>query len=300
MTLPTKNQSGQALLIVLLIMAVSLTIGLSIISSSVTDISLSGKSDDSARAFSAAEAGIEEGLVTGGTTGVVTFSETGATYQTTSTNLGVGQTAFAFPGDFKTDQIQTFWFASYNPATGVWTKTYDRTRIRFLWGNKNSTDYPALEASIYYQDTDGSYKVGRFAFDPTTRTPPNYFCPLNLANPAYCPNILNFQLSWSADNIDGKEFQYRATINLSAASIQGAGKTLLFARLRFLYSAGAHILGVVAGNTGTGTFPSQGTIIDAVGQSGSATRKVEVKRLLSAPPSLLDYTVYSGGGLTHQ
>ncbi len=53
---------GQAVLIVLLVVAVALGFGLSIISQSVTDTEIAGHSEESARAFNAAEAGIESAL----------------------------------------------------------------------------------------------------------------------------------------------------------------------------------------------------------------------------------------------
>lgn len=49
-------------MIVLLVVAVALGFGLSIISQSVTDIEIAGSSEESARAFNAAEAGIEDAL----------------------------------------------------------------------------------------------------------------------------------------------------------------------------------------------------------------------------------------------
>ena len=57
-----KSQSGQIILIVLLIMVVLLTIGLALVVRSVTDIRISTETKESTRAFSAAEAGIEEAL----------------------------------------------------------------------------------------------------------------------------------------------------------------------------------------------------------------------------------------------
>lgn len=57
-----KYQSGQAVLVVLLVVAVALGYGLSIISQSVTDTEITGHSEESARVFNAAEAGIENAL----------------------------------------------------------------------------------------------------------------------------------------------------------------------------------------------------------------------------------------------
>ena len=57
-----KKNSGQIILIVLLIMVVLLTIGLALVVRSVTDIRISTETKESTRAFSAAEAGIEDAL----------------------------------------------------------------------------------------------------------------------------------------------------------------------------------------------------------------------------------------------
>src|SRR3989338_10792119 len=56
------NQKGQVLLLLILVMTVALAIGLSIVQKSLVDISTASKVEQSARAFSAAEAGIEKAL----------------------------------------------------------------------------------------------------------------------------------------------------------------------------------------------------------------------------------------------
>lgn len=55
-------KKGQAALIVLLVVAVALGFGISIISQATTDIRISQQEQEAARAFNAAEAGIEEAL----------------------------------------------------------------------------------------------------------------------------------------------------------------------------------------------------------------------------------------------
>lgn len=57
-----SHRNGQVALIVLLLMVVILTVGLTLISHSITDVSISKDEEDSMRAFSAAEAGIEQAL----------------------------------------------------------------------------------------------------------------------------------------------------------------------------------------------------------------------------------------------
>lgn len=57
-----KNQAGQAILIVLLVVAIALGFGLSIIAQSTNDVRISQQEDQATRAFNAAEAGIEEAM----------------------------------------------------------------------------------------------------------------------------------------------------------------------------------------------------------------------------------------------
>ena len=92
-----KKQSGQALLIILLVMAVGLTVALAIVSRSVTDIRISRQEEESARAFSAAEAGIEQALIGGeGDYSIESEGET-ITAHVSQVGQGGGQT-FIFPG----------------------------------------------------------------------------------------------------------------------------------------------------------------------------------------------------------
>jgi len=81
--------SGQAALIVLLVVFVALGFGLSIISQSTTDVRISQQEEESSRAFNAAEAGIEEALknITIGSSNLiidddvqVNYTVTGETY----------------------------------------------------------------------------------------------------------------------------------------------------------------------------------------------------------------------------
>lgn len=105
------RQSGQALLIVLLSMAVVLTIVLSIFSNSVTDIAVTTSEAESLRAFSAAEAGIEKALVAlapqSGSFGEDAF-------QTSVTNFAEGLTSFAYPMDLASGDGAVLWFVSHD------------------------------------------------------------------------------------------------------------------------------------------------------------------------------------------
>jgi len=196
----TSSASGQALLIILLIMAVGLTIGLSITSRSITDIKISELSEESARAFSAAEAGIEEVLLVKESR-EFTFPETGAKYVATPADFGAG-TEFAFPSLTNTNQVQTLWLANYDDLTPAYTND----KLRVVWGNPG--EEPALEVSVYYND--GAYKVAKFTIDPNeTRAATNSFCNPNLG----CTDVESYSESEGA--LDGQDFRFGATLDCS-------------------------------------------------------------------------------------
>lgn len=267
-----KESSGQALLIILLIMAVALTIGLSVISRSITDIKISQQTEEAARAFSAAEAGIEEALVAG-TGGFGTFEETGAKYTTAVAGFGEG-TEFVFPQEIQVDEPQTLWLVEHNEDGSINETSYYTTgSLDVCWGGT-----AALEVSIYYKDGT-SYKVARGAYDPdaTRRATNNFSSP----DPGSCAELTNKKiLNFSGD-----------------FGINPATKTLLFLRLRVLY-ANAQV-GAVTPGSGIGqVLPAQGTRIESTGTAGAATRKVEVVRYYPAPPEIFDFAIYSGGALS--
>ena len=62
MSLRFTNRSGQAALIVTLVVIVALTVAVAVISRSVTDVGISTQEEERARSFSAAEAGVEDAL----------------------------------------------------------------------------------------------------------------------------------------------------------------------------------------------------------------------------------------------
>ena len=76
-----NKQSGQALLVIVLVMIVTLTVGLSLTSRSIVSIRTSSEEADSQKALAAAEAGIERGIqVNNDATIGGPFVENNATY----------------------------------------------------------------------------------------------------------------------------------------------------------------------------------------------------------------------------
>ena len=83
-----RSERGQVLIIILLVMLVGMTIGLSVLGRTTTDVSSTTKIEESARAFNAAEAGIEETIRVGNaaTGGTIPFAP-GLSYQVNVNNL---------------------------------------------------------------------------------------------------------------------------------------------------------------------------------------------------------------------
>jgi type II secretory pathway pseudopilin PulG len=279
-----KN-SGQALLIVLLIMAVALTVGLAVTSRTVTDIEISEQTEEASRAFSAAEAGIEEALVGVGTAFGGEFEEGEVKYATQKDFLGTSN-QYLLPEASREDEVRTLWLAEYPD-----TQNYTGDSLILYWGNADSTDEPALEATVYYK-TGGNYKVIRYALDPISRTPDNSFCQPEEIGEESCELVSAFEKEGNYP-IEGKTARYKATLDLSPAS---AG-ILLFARLRLLYTDESdQVLGAET-EAASLNFPSQGVKISSVGTAGGSTRKVEVVRMHPAPPGIFDFLLYSESGL---
>ena len=91
-------KSGQILILVLLIVVVSLAVGLSVASRNLTNLKISTQAEESQRAFSAAEGGVEDALsrlnsiktqpdITTGHTENVMFGDTIATVKVTGRNV---------------------------------------------------------------------------------------------------------------------------------------------------------------------------------------------------------------------
>jgi hypothetical protein len=283
--LSVKSNSGQALLVILLIMAVVLTIGLATISRSITDIKISEQTDDSARAFSAAEAGIEA-LLSGAVDGTgLTFD---STTKVVTLKTDITGTSFLYPQALGKNEIATIWLSEFDNDTKKYKNFLNTTAnnlITVAWGNENAVadqdTTPALEVSLYY-DNSGA-KVAKFLLDPFTSRE-NNFCKTDTTN---CANISNFVSP--AGLYGDKNLKFKADIDVSSL---GAGLNMYFARLRLLYNDTAHYIGLSTNN-----LPKQGIKIAATGTSNQATRKVEVYRLNPAPPDIFDFALYSGGSL---
>ena len=277
-----SNQKGQAVLIVLLSLSVVLIIVLFIMSRSVTDISLSVKEEDSLRAFSAAEAGVERALVIGNSSGTIDS----ATFDANVTAFAEGSTEVVYPLSLKSGENATFWFLRVGEATN-----YTGSQIKYCWGDLGTTassaDSPAIEVTIYYTTTPNdltTLRTARAVLDPnSSRRASNNF---SSATDSNC-------------TIGTDTFEYQTVLNLGSLGISGyaTAGVLQYSTVKILYNTSiAHKIGIDVSGTGS-SLPSQGDVITSGGSFGNSNRKVEVYQLHPEVPPVFANAIFSTSGI---
>ncbi|MBI5620098.1 hypothetical protein HY950_04005 [Candidatus Gottesmanbacteria bacterium] len=276
-----QRRAGQVVLILVLVTIVGLTIGLSLVSRTVTDIRISSQIEQSNRAFSAAEAGVEsalKGAVVGGPTGTVSFSGASANYQVSQ--FGGNDSTLSFPLT-ETANTQTVWLIDHDANGNNLNEagsSYSPSASFDLCFGAGTTSNPAVVVSLYYKD-GSSYKVAKAAYDPTSivRTPVNNFYQADTVG-GYC----------------GGNFRYKKTITPTSPAPDGFGiagtAKLLFLRIQPVYEHTALAFKPAAGNS----LPIQGKVITSVGQTTTGTvRRIQVYQGYPVLPTLLDFGIFS-------
>jgi len=257
---------GQALVVVLLLLGVAVTVGLSIVSRSVTEVSVSTAEDESSRALEAAEAGVESalgGVVAVGSSDTDTFAE--ASFNVSNTAVGNAQ-VYEVPYSLSAGEVATVDLGGY---TG--------NNVRVCWG---SLETAAVELILYYQGAT-AVSVGRVGYDPngTTRA----------------------QNSFSPDAGGGcngagytRSYAYTQMVSLRNDLGMAAGGSPLILRIRALYNTQG--LPVAVRGLG-GDLPTQGSEIISTGQAGGSTQKLRVIQSKPDLPLMFDAALFSGTSL---
>ena len=257
------KSSGQALLIILLVLSVALTTGLALVARTTTDISISEKETASSKAFEAAEAGIEEALkaIEAGQAlpGRLTLEPGGEKAEVSVTQDLAGEVTKRqiFPG-----QATTFWLNSITLDGGIFPDDiiYGGTALAFCWSGAEN-----IEVAVYYES--GGYKVAR-----------DY---LNNNGGEDC------SLAFGIDN--GKKVVF--TLPASPATNNK------FVNVRF-YGGVSDVVTVAAQGVGGNSLPKQGTTIEAEATVGDVVRKISVFQGWPQVPSFFDFAVLSEKSLT--
>lgn len=272
-----NGQRGQVLLISLLVLSVATTVVLSLIGRSTTDVTISNQISESSRAFSAAEAGIEQALKTGAGSSGAQVLATGVTYNVSKADVGGAAGAYVFPKKISRSVVETLWLVNHN-ANGTLNEipTYTASGIDVCWSSETIT--PAMIVSVVYKTVGGQYRVGRGAYDPNnSRTLTNKFSGVT-APTGGCG--------------EGTGTTYKQTITFGSFTppINPASDTLLMLRLQPVYADTS--LAVNA----SGALPLQGSKLESSGMSESGIiRKIVVHQQYRSLPAVFDSVIYSQG-----
>lgn len=249
-----EYQKGQILLIIILVMTVALTIGLSVATRTITNIRTSADEENSQRAFSAAEAGIEQSLQNNnGTSGTFTNN---TTYQTSISTVQGTSFLLNNGSSVLKDTPVDVWLTNYPSFTPPWNGG-----ITIYWGS-SSDNCTNSEA------TNSMAALELVLITGTKANPQSYNYPIDPCNArAASNNFDDTSITKPGGTVLGQNFAYRKTVDVTTGG--------LFLRVIPLY-APTKIAVVSCNCTGTGInpFPAQGTMITSTGSSGDTQRKI--------------------------
>lgn len=168
-----RRQNGQALLIVVLVMVVALTVGLSVASRSITNLKNSQDQASSQKALSAAEAGVEQAITSQNQSNLAGgFQQYNTNYQTTVSAISGGGSFLVHGNNSLTNEISKgnpvyVWTTNYsasNPWAGAWSGT-----LTISWGDPGGScpnnTVPALEILVI-SGTKTNPIQQRYVYDP--------------------------------------------------------------------------------------------------------------------------------------
>lgn len=268
-------------MILILIMTVALAIGLSVIQKSLSDISTSSKVEQSSRAFSAAEAGIEKALRNDFTG--ANFTGSSATVLDSGSLPAAGQ-ALEYPLLSK-EEVAQVWLADSRATLpngddcGSGYTCYDPSAPRTLdvyWGN-STDDKAALELTLV--SYSGGYVTRKWYLDHNiTRNPDNKFTKTDCIRYSLPPN--NYQCKFTIGGPSDPD------------GALPAGRLILI-RARLLYNSTSQPIAVAPKSNSS--LPPQARIIESTGIAGETQRKIRVFKLDKVVPPYFDYGIFSAG-----
>ncbi len=261
-----RKQSAQTLIIILIVMAVSLTIGLGVASRAVSTLRQSSSTAQSTAAYHAAEAGTEYFLKTltedpayrqnpdcNNDSNWTSLPNSDAAYCCTVRDLAGG-----FSAHVRQDDVV---------EVDLGGAAMQGETIDIRWHAASDSEPPAAITFLLVEDRgDGTYHHVKSAFDPydSRRIADNNF---------------------AAPSIVSGDYGYRASVATEA----GGGDRERLLRIRPLYS-GTHL--EVSARDGT-PLPDQQVELYCEGKVANIFRKVRVVKGNPALPSIFDFVLFS-------
>lgn len=296
-----KKEAGQTIIILLLAMLVALTIGLSLVQSSISDLANSTKVEQSSRAFSAAEAGIEQALADSSNTTVsstVTGNQSNATVTVTEDLPPSNVDALEYPPVGRAD-LAHFWLASPTDLTDV----YKRKNVFIYFGNSglsfDSNDIPAIEVNLITKSIPtGAYFSNRYFFDPvSSRVSTNNFTLVPATNCNQNPGV-GVTTSYSdLPSPANRYFYCKQDLDIDFPATDP-----ILIRIRVLYSNKNQSVAVGKGdkqcNGERCNLPPQATLYTSKGSAGQTEKVLTVFKEKNVVLSFFDYAIFSNSDIT--
>lgn len=254
-----NRQAGQIGVVIVLIMTVLMTVGLSLAANTNKDLINSQQSEESNRVFNAAEAGIEQALSadpnfeSSELTGNLDFDNANVNYLVSKSNT-----------------LHTILFEGVSAHIDLADATAGQVQIDWAKEDDCATSQPAsLLVGIYYDDA-GTLRVR--------------YETLGACDPSAFDRDDGFTL---ASHINQDGLRRRATVSLTSQD--------QFMRIKPLYNDTNIAVTGVGGSLPVQGFDIRS---EAQNKTGDETRIVQVNRSLPAAPSVMDYAVFSGTTIT--
>lgn len=291
---PNLKSSGQIIIVLLLLTLVALSVGLAITQRTITSVTTSTQGEQSSRAFSAAEAGIEKasqtcspGQMNCSSIPNISLANNASADVSLSPPIPFPEQALEYPPLGK-EEIAQFWFAV--PST--LEPFYTANSFSLYFGNPNaytSNDAPAIEVNVITFDGT-NYISNRYFYDSVpSRIGQNGF---RFAN---CNNLFTIP-SANINNYPTSQFVCKASVPCTGCAVYTG--TPVLARVRVLYSRTKQKVAVQP-NIGL-SLPPQATIYTSTGNSGQSQQTISVFKSANTVPFLFDYAVFSSGDLIKQ
>lgn len=297
-----KAQKGQVVVILLLLMLVALSIGLAVTQKSVTDVTTSTQTEQSSRAFSAAEAGIEKALTGTLNSGQeVSLGNSAKAKVDSSLELPeVGSNlAIEYPpiGRETTAQI---WFTDPDDANVF----YSGNQVDLYFGNENTADKPAVEVKIIMFANNNYYSQSYYYDSDLIRAGSN-----NFTRVSPCGSVVlqvgilginhNFYCKWTIPTIPG-DITKRIPNPAGAGNCDPPNCKLILARIRLLYSKENHKIALAPTPGSNAQLPPQIKIYNATGIAGQSEKQIQAFRVEEVIPPWFDFAVFSVNEITKE
>jgi len=273
-----KSQSGQILLITLLVLSFVAIVVLSLISRTTTSQKITTQIDHYAKALSAAEAGLELALQShqsqSGTT------ETGVNFSVSGPiPIGTNNAIYALPETTPKGELAVVWLARHNldgslnenPAAD-----YEGSYLDACW-EKGKNPRVAVVATLLYKKA-GNFLVAKSPYDSDNASRDNSFS-FDTGGVRNCGDSGNFE-------------GQRLIFSTLVSGYNAASDTLIALRLRPIYNSSRFRVQTEE----PFRLVSQGDQYIATGLAVLATSVVEAGQLYPAPGAIFDYVIYSQSG----